>query len=583
MVEIEAVAQDPESLLMSYGGHSTAGLKSENQDAFGVLQPESSVRLHKGVAAAIADGVSSCERGGEASQICVTDFINEYYSTPDTWTVKESAARVINALNTWLNQHGICGSAGRSDMVTTFSAVIFKSNSAHIFHVGDSRIYRFRGSSLEQLTHDHSGHGTGDKQVLINAMGMDVHIEVDYLREDLEPGDIFVLTTDGVHDFLEPYELKRLLCEDVDSLESHAQLISNNAINKGSNDNLSCLLMKVDTLPNENLNEAHRKLASYAVPPVMEPEMSIDGYKVVDILHTGTRSHLYLVEKDGLDQRLVLKAPSLNFSDDVHYLESFIREQWIGQRIKSPNVMKVYPRPANTRFIYNLYEYIPSQDLRQWMCDNPKPSIANVRSLLKQISTGLRAFQRLSMVHRDLKPENILIDKYGRIKLIDFGTVQVSGLQEIATAINEECPVGSLNYIAPEYLMGEQGAMRSDIFSLGVIVYELLCGELPFKSPLYRNQIPKGFSHWKYRPIGQVRDDIPAWVDGALKKATEPSPENRYEVLSEFCHDLRIPNSELILKKESSPLLEHNPLLFWKLLSAVLAVLLLWQLIIGKL
>ena len=160
----------------------------------------------------------------------------------------------------------------------------------------------------------------------------------------------------------------------------------------------------------------------------------------------------------------------------------------------------------------------------KWLRDNPQPATGRVRSIIEQIAAALRAFQRLSMVHRDLKPENVLIDKDGRIKLIDFGTVQVSGLQEIKSAIQEECPVGSLNYIAPEYLMGQQGVFRSDIFSLGVIAYEMLCGELPYKKPLYRNQIPTHYSHWKYQPIVQKRDDVPLWVDLSLRKATAPSP-----------------------------------------------------------
>ena len=183
------------------------------------------------------------------------------------------------------------------------------------------------------------------------------------------------------------------------------------------------------------------------------------------------------------------------------------------------------------------------------------------------------------MVHRDLKPENVLIDQDGRIKLIDFGTVQVSGLQEIKSAIEEECPVGSLNYIAPEYLMGQQGASRSDIFSLGVIAYEMLCGELPYKKPQYRNQIPKNYSHWEYQPIEQKREDVPLWVDLALRKATMPSPKDRYLALSEFMQDLRIPNQQLVDKVQSVPLMERNPLLFWQALSAILFTGFLWQLL----
>ena len=579
IIEVQTTTVDQGALEVEFGGHSTAGIKSENQDAFAAWQPALSARTLKGSVAVIADGVSCSERSGEASQISVTNFISDYYSTPDTWSVKESASRVLNALNSWLYQNGIQGVSQRSELVTTFSGAVFKSNTAYIFHVGDSRIYRYRNSELELLTRAHYCREVGGKEILTRAMGMDIHLEVDYLRDELEEGDIYLLTTDGVHDFLSNLELKILATKELVSLEAQAQMIVNNALSKGSNDNLSCLMVKIKKLPRADIDEVYRKLAHYVVPPVMEPGMSIDGYHILEVLHSSTRSHLYLVQHEDSTERRVLKAPSQNFAEDPCYLEAFIREQWIGQRVQQQNVMRVYPRPPDTHFLYNLYEYLPAQELRQWMIDNPSPAIGRVRNIIEQIAAALRAFQRLGMVHRDLKPENILIDRDGIIKLIDFGTVQVSGLQEISSPLSEDCPVGSLNYIAPEYLMNQSGASRSDIFSLGVIAYEMLCGELPYKQPLYRNQIPKHYSHWRYKSINPVRANIPIWLDLALKKATAPTPKDRYPVLSEFIQDLRTPNRKMVYKYQQPPLLERNPVLFWKLLSGILLTLLLWQLV----
>lgn len=580
VLEMDVIGIDYKPLEVEFGGHSTAGIKGQNQDAFAAWQPEPPVRMLKGCVAAVADGVSCSERSAEASQVSVTDFISDYYSTPDTWSVKESASRVLNALNSWLYQNGIQGGSRRSELVTTFSCAVFKSNTAHIFHIGDSRIYRYRKSTLELLTRGHYRREAGDKDMLTRAMGMDIHLEVDYLQDEPEAGDIYLLTTDGVHDFLSDRELKVLLAKDSPSLslEAQAQRIVNHALSQGSDDNLSCLLVKVKHLPQADVDEVHRRLAHYVVPPVMQPGQSIDGYRVLEILHSSTRSHLYLVQSPDGPERRVLKAPSQNFAQDPHYLEAFIREQWVGQRVQQQNVMKVYPRPADTRLLYNLYEYIPAQELRQWMLDNPRPTIGQVRGIIEQIAAALRAFQRLSMVHRDLKPENILVNQDGIVKLIDFGTVQVSGLQEIQSPLSEECPVGSLNYIAPEYLMGQPGAFRSDIFSLGVIAYEMLCGELPYKQPLYRNQIPKYYSHWQYRPISREREDIPLWLDLTLKKAAAPAPQDRYPVLSEFMQDLGTPNQQMLNQYQQPPLLERNPVLFWKLLSGLLLALLFWQL-----
>jgi protein phosphatase len=278
----------------------------------------------------------------------------------------------------------------------------------------------------------------------------------------------------------------------------------------------------------------------------------------------------------------VLKAPSDNFAEDLNYLEGFVREQWVGSRINHKSIMKIYPRvkengQATSPFLYHVCEYVEGITLRQWMYDNPNPSLSLVRDVTAKIIAGLRVFQRQSMVHRDLKPENIMIENDGNIKLIDFGTVQVSGLAEISSPLIEDTLAGAVGYIAPEYLLGQQGVHRSDIFSLGVIVYEMLTGELPFKTPLVQHQQVTNFDQWQYRFAKQIRKDIPVWLDLALQKATQPNISSRYLALSEFLKDLTTPNRMMVNKIESAPLLERNPVGFWKMLSTLLAFLLIIQ------
>lgn len=573
---MDTIGASTSELDVDFGGSTTAGIKPINQDAFAAHQPSAYERTHKGVAVAIADGLSCSERSAEASQLSVTHFIEDYYSTPDSWSVKHSVSRVLNALNTWLVHHGST-SYGSNSFATTFSAAVFKSTSVHLFHIGDSRIYRYRNGLLEQLTQDHSLHQGGGKPILTNAIGTNLNLQVDYLCEDIQKNDLFLLTTDGIHDFLGHKEITQLVAQPTHSLETQAQKIINYALNRGSHDNLSCLLVRIKTIPAENIDETHRKLAHYIIPPVLEPGMSIDSYQVIEVLYQGTRSHLYRVRHKGETADKVLKAPSENYADDPQYLEAFIREQWIGRRIKHPHVMEEYTRPENTRFLYNLSEYIQGQNLRQWMYDNPSPTIEQVRLIIEQIASALRAFQRMSMIHRDLKPENVMIDHHGQVKLIDFGTVQVSGLDEINSPLKEEYPVGSINYIAPEYLLNEPGLFRSDIFSLGVITYEMLSGKLPYKEPNHKNSAPKQYDQWRYIPISNFRKDIPLWIEATLKKATSPRPRYRYDALSEFIHDMRVPNQAEIQKLEKAPLIERNPTEFWRILCLILTLLLLWQ------
>ena len=544
-------------MAVTYGGASLAGPRPINEDAFAAAPPN---RL-KGAVAVIADGVSSGEQAQMAAQTAVTEFIDEYFATPETWTVKTAAARVLNALNRWLCHH--------DGMATTVSVVIAKGRTAHIFHVGDSRIYRLRNGDFEQLTRDHR-----KQAMLTNALGAELHIEVDYLAEDLAAGDLFALTTDGIHDALPAHHLRRHVeCAATSdaTLEEVARSVVDAALKAGSEDNVSCLFARIDATPSEDIDEAHRRLTRQVIPPVLHAGAHLDAYRVIRTIASGTRSHLYLVE-DSSGQRMALKAPSESFAEDDVYLDGFIREEWIGKRIDHSGVMKVLPRP-DSRFLYYVAEYIEGRSLRQWILDHPHPPIDEVRRLVEEIAKALRAFQRLQMVHRDLKPENVMVDRDGNAKIIDFGTAYAQGFDELSSAVRETHPVGSVGYVAPECLLGQAATHAADIYALGVVTYEMLTGELPYKPPLARDA--KAYLGRPYVPLAKAgREDLPGWFDLALAKATAQDPANRYEALSELTTDLSRPNPDLVRRAEAAPLLEKNPTLFWKLVSAILAGLL---------
>ena len=140
------------ALAFTVAQHSSAGKKPDNEDAIGIRIPAGALLSNKGAVAVIADGVSAAEAGKEASETCVKNFLNDYYSTPDSWGVKKSTSQVLTALNNWLYGQGRQLADAQKGYVSTFSTIIFKSRTAHIFHVGDSRIYRLRNGDIEQLT-----------------------------------------------------------------------------------------------------------------------------------------------------------------------------------------------------------------------------------------------------------------------------------------------------------------------------------------------------------------------------------------------------------------------------------------------
>lgn len=565
-------------LQVTVGQFSDAGSKPTNQDYCGVQVPDDNLLTTKGIAIAIADGISSSEHSKEASHACVMGFLADYFSTPETWSVKKSVQQVLTALNSWLYNQGKNERNRHKGHVSTLSALILKSATCHVIHIGDSRIYQLREGYLKQLTVDHKTWVSKEKNYLSRAMGADTHLEIDYSKHTLEVGDCYILTTDGTHEYINDDELISLIQDNKSNLDKAAEIIVRTAQTNGSPDNVTCQLIQVDELPSQDPDDIYQYLTELPFPPELNEGMIIDGYRVIREVHSSNRSQLYLVEDTDTGLKLIIKTPSVNYEDDPAYIERFIREEWIGRRINNQHVVKIYEPTRRRRFLYLISEFLEGTTLRQWMLDHHEPELEEVRLLVEQIGKGLQAFHRLEMLHQDLKPENIIIDQTGTVKLIDFGSTKVAGIAEISTPLQQTNLLGTKNYMAPEYAKDQPGSNRSDIYSLAVITYEMLSSRLPY-GEMPGNWNKKGFKNkLVYTPVTDYRESLPAWINATLKKATRVDPGQRYTELSEFLYDLRHPNPGLSLE-DTRPLIERNPIRFWQglcfILSAIIVYLLL--------
>ncbi len=552
------------TLQIRIGGHSHKGIKAHNEDHLGSVIPEEPQLTLKGITVAIADGMSGSEAGKEASHCCIAAFLEDYYSTPDSWSVAHAGQKILSATNSWLYSQGQTRYSSVKGMVSTLSVLVIKSNTAHIFHIGDSRIYLLRQNTLEQLTRDHRLWVSNDKSYLNRAMGIEPHLEVDYKNLPLEKNDRLLLSTDGLHDFIDEKTLQNMLSAD-DTPDALAQALTQTAMANRSDDNLSCQVVIIDGLPLLQEDEVLRHHAHLPFPPPLEPGMLLDGYRIDAELHASKRTQIYKAY-DTLHQRdVILKTPSVLYSDDTHYIEHFLHEEWAGKRINHENVLKILESDRHKSCLYYVTEYLEGLTLRDWITHNPKAEIKQVRKWAEQIAKGLRAFHRMEMLHQDLKPENIMITGGGIVKIIDFGSVKIAGIAEITPLdhTTAENVLGTLNYTAPEYHLGQRGSVKSDLFSLGVICYEMLNNSLP-----YRDMPEKPDRHnigrLSYIPSFHYNNMVPIWIDGALKKATNVTPQFRYDELSEFLHDLSSPNPQFLKAETKLPLIERNPLIFWK-------------------
>lgn len=565
-----------QSLSISIGHFSDAGLKPINQDFVDAVIPKEPLLNSKGVALAVADGISSSDVSHIASKATVEGFLNDYYATSDAWSVQKSATQVLNASNAWLHSQ-TKQSPYRFDKdrgyVCTFSGLILKSRLAHIFHIGDTRIYRLNKNGLACLTEDHRFWVSNEENYLARAMGMHPHIDLDYKTYELQLNDTFILMSDGVYEFIQENAIISTI-QETTTLAQAAKSLYEQALTNGSDDNLTIQICRVDALPEQDIESLYRSLTDLPFAPELEARSVIDGYEIIRTLHHSSRSHVYLAIDQATQTKVVLKTPSIDLRDDAAYLERFLLEEWVARRINNAHVLKPNPIERAPTALYIVMEYIEGQTLHQWMMDNPNPSLDTVRGIIEQVAKGLQAFHRMEMLHQDLRPHNIMIDTHGTVKIIDFGATRVAGLAETYSPLSTHHLLGTAQYSAPEYFLGDEGSVESDLFSLGIITYQMLTSKLPYGTKVARIKSIHDQQKLQYDDIRHEQIHFPAWVDDAIRRAVHPMPNKRYEAISEFIYDLHHPN-QAYLNQIRPALIERNPVAFWRGLCLALCLIIL--------
>jgi serine/threonine protein kinase len=419
------------------------------------------------------------------------------------------------------------------------------------------------------LTEDHRVTVSSEQSYLSRALGINPWVEIDYQALPTEKGDVFLLATDGVYEHVSARFAAKAVHDHPQDLDQAARIIVDEALRRGSQDNLTVQIVRLDQVPDSEASEILERRSELPPAPLLEPRAMFDGYRIIRELHASSRSHIYLASDTESDALVAIKVPSIDLRDNADYLKRFMMEEWVARRIDSPHVLKSCLQSRKRNYLYVATEFVDGQTLAQWMIDHPAPELETVRGIVEQIAKGLRAFHRKEMLHQDLRPANIMIDKTGTVKIIDFGATRIAGVSEIAPDVDGDI-LGTAQYTAPEYFRGESASARSDMFSLGVIAYQMLTGRLPYGAQIARARTKSKLSKLRYASAQGAGREIAPWIDGALKKAVHPDPYQRYESLSEFTFDLRHPNAKY-LNGTTTPLIERNPSLFWKCATAILA------------
>jgi len=270
---------------------------------------------------------------------------------------------------------------------------------------------------------------------------------------------------------------------------------------------------------------------------VPEAGTQLDSYRIdAPIAKSGMATIFRATDtRDG--RTVALKIPHPDMEADPILSDRFKREAAIGERLNHPNVMRVFTDDHRSR-VYMVMEWCPGRLLREILDEGRIPQDRAIRIAI-EVLKALEYIHANGVVHRDLKPENIMVDDNDHIKLIDFGIAGDSASRRLTYA-NFTSMLGTPNYIAPEQVKGKRGDGRTDIYSMGVILYEMLTGKLPFTGPTPMAAMNDRLLNHPLPP--RVADPaVSPQLQEILYRALERDPKNRYATAQEFIHDLEHP------------------------------------------
>src|SRR6201998_4650823 len=324
----------------SVGFSSKTGPRKQNEDFAGALFGAELPEPRQEVVAAIADGIVGPKGGRIAAETAVRGFLDGFCDLPETMEVQRAGARIISALNGWIN------TMGRQDpklagMGCTLTAVVLRGRLAHVLHVGDTRAYRLSGDRMTCLTTDHvRREGTGRSHTLTRALGVEAEVRLDYATQPVALHDRCVLCSDGVHGSLTEESIADILRERSAPEDTAGALVAA-ALQSGSTDNCTALVLDVVALPTAGAADITAVILRLPVIPAPLRGETIDGFVLKALISEGRYSRLFGAEDEVEGGTVALKFPKPQMASVDAYRAAFIREAWVGARAHNPGVGRV--------------------------------------------------------------------------------------------------------------------------------------------------------------------------------------------------------------------------------------------------
>lgn len=260
---------------------------------------------------------------------------------------------------------------------------------------------------------------------------------------------------------------------------------------------------------------------------------TISHFKILKKLGAGGMGEVYLAEDTRLDRKVALKFLPLHFTADTESLARFEREAKATAALNHPNIITVHEIGDHENQTFIAMEYVEGESLRERMAK--ELSLNEILDLVTQICAGLGKAHQADVVHRDIKPENIMIDRDGRVRILDFGLAKLKGVTKLT---REASTLGTLNYMSPEQFQALEVDHRTDIWSLGVILYEMITGEMPFTGE-YEAAVMYSVLNEDMAAITSSQFDVPDQLQQVVNAALAKNADERYQHVDELLADLK--------------------------------------------
>ena len=266
----------------------------------------------------------------------------------------------------------------------------------------------------------------------------------------------------------------------------------------------------------------------------------LDQYQLVDLLARSGMASIFKAVDTESGQQVALKIPHIQYESDIVFSQRFQREEEVGQRLSHPNVVAVLTPRAKSR-MYMAMEYVEGKSLRALLDGKHPIPTEKALDIARQVCEALAYLHEHGVVHRDIKPENVLLTAGDRVKILDFGIALFASERRL-TWMGFSNAVGTPDYMAPEQIRGRRGDARTDVYAVGMLLYEMLTCNLPYESSNPRALLKAKGSEDPRPPSYYVPGFDPS-LEAVILKAIERSPRDRYAGAAELLTDLRDPSA----------------------------------------